>query len=75
MRQMRNAKALDILRALSRDGLEVNFRLDSLSETIRRNWPTSFADILPAPRQLVGQRSTPSARDIHLRGLQEINRH
>ena len=68
---MRSAEALDILRALTKDGLEVNFSLDRLSETIRRDWPASFAKIMPAPRQLVGKKSTIPARDIHLRGLEE----
>ena len=68
---MRRAEALDILRALSKGGLEINFPLDNLSETIRREWPASFANILPVSRQLIGQRSTAPARDIHLRGLRE----
>ena len=68
---MRSAEALDILRALTKDGLEVNFPRDNLSETIRRDWPASFANIMPAPRQLVGKKSTLPARDIHLRGLEE----
>lgn len=68
---MRSAEALDILRALTKDGLEMNFPLGTLSETIRKDWPASFAHILPAPPQLVGQRSTTPARDIHVSGLQE----
>ena len=68
---MRSAEAMDILRALTKDGLEANFPLDALSETIRRDWPASFAHILPAPERLIGQRSTTGARDIHVRGLEE----
>jgi hypothetical protein len=65
-------EGIDILRALARDGADENpFSLSGLAETIRRDWPDSFMDILPAPPDLVGQRSPISARDLHLRGLQE----
>ena len=51
---MRSAEALDILRALTKDGLEVNFPLDSLSERSAETGLPALQNIMPAP-QLVGK--------------------
>jgi hypothetical protein len=69
---MHRDDAMDVLRALARDGADANpFSLSAFADAIGRDWPDSFADILPAPRDLIGQRCPISTRDVHLKGLQE----
>jgi glycosyltransferase involved in cell wall biosynthesis len=64
-------EAMDILRTIARDGAHDPFPLSDLADTIRRDWPDDFADILPAPRDLVGQKCPICARQVHWKGLQE----
>jgi putative sugar O-methyltransferase len=69
---MHRDEAMNILRALARKEADVNsFSLSGLTDAIRRDWPASFKDILPAPRDLIGQRSSMLARDIHVQGLKD----
>lgn len=67
---MRRVEAMEVLRALARDEADANpVALCDLADTIRKDWPDSFADILTPPPDLVGRRSPISARDVHLEGL------
>src|SRR5687767_5058012 len=68
---MRRAEAIDVLRALAQDAAGANSFSLGLVDTVHRDWPASFADILPAPRDLIGQWCPNSTRDVHLKGLQE----
>ena len=63
-------EAMDVLRALARNGVNTNsFSLSGLAQSLGRDWADGFGDLLPPPRDLVGQPCTISARDAHINGL------
>ena len=67
---MRRDEVMNILRTLARDGFGASFA-PGFTDTIRKDWPDSFADILPAPLDLIGQRPFVPVRDAHVKGLQQ----
>ena len=70
---MYREEAMDILRQLARYGADASpVSLSGLVDTIRRDWPDSFADTLPEPLDLIGLSSPMSSRDAHLQGLQQV---